>query len=135
MTVTDDFASSSATEMAAGIRRRDISPVELMDAVIQRIETFNPSLNEFVHTDFDEARERARQASGQGTQWPRDRPSTRCTVSPTAVVDLLDFEPGWPATLGDIPALKNSSSLHAAPTQSGWRRAAPSSPARPTAPS
>src|SRR4051794_34163681 len=61
MTVSDELAYATATELAARIRRRDLSPVELLDAVIARIEARNPSLNAFVFTAFDEARERARQ--------------------------------------------------------------------------
>lgn len=106
MTVTDDFAYKSASELAASIRRRDVSPVELMDAVIDRIEVRNPSLNAFVHTAFDEARDRAKEA---------ERAVSSGGVLgalhgvPTAIKDLFDFKPGWPATLGGIPALKDMS--------------------------
>ena len=59
--MSDDLAYAPATELAARIRHRDLSPVELLDAVIARIEARNPSLNALVFTAFDEARERARQ--------------------------------------------------------------------------
>ncbi|SEK13934.1 Asp-tRNAAsn/Glu-tRNAGln amidotransferase A subunit [Paraburkholderia diazotrophica] len=44
------------------IGRREISPVELMDACIERIETVNPAVNAIAATCFAEAREEARQA-------------------------------------------------------------------------
>jgi amidase len=40
--MSDDLAYAPATDLAARIRRRDLSPVELLDAVITRIETRNP---------------------------------------------------------------------------------------------
>ena len=53
--MTDELAYLSATEIAARIRRREVSPVEVMDATIARIEKRNPSLNALVFTDFEGA--------------------------------------------------------------------------------
>ena len=58
----DDLCYTPATELAALIRDRAISPVELMDAVLSRIERVNPVLNAFVDTDFDRARDAAKAA-------------------------------------------------------------------------
>jgi amidase len=52
----------TAGEMAEGVRDGRISPVELVDAHIARIEQLNPKLNAFVHADFERAREQARGA-------------------------------------------------------------------------
>ena len=57
----DDGSYASAAELAGRIRRRDVSPVEVMTATIGRIEKRNPSLNAFVFTDFEQA---ARQPPG-----------------------------------------------------------------------
>ena len=62
MALADDLAYMTATEMAARIRRRQLSPVEIVDAVIERIEERNPSLNAFVFKGFDDARQRAEKA-------------------------------------------------------------------------
>ena len=59
---SDELGYVSASELADRIRRRDVSPVDVVDAAIERIETRNPSLNAFVHQGFDEARDRARWA-------------------------------------------------------------------------
>lgn len=48
--------------MAENIRAKRISPVELIEAHILRIERLNPKLNAFVQTDFDRAREWAKAA-------------------------------------------------------------------------
>ena len=46
-----DLCFTPATELAAMIRRRALSPVELMDAVCARIEALNPRLNAYLTLD------------------------------------------------------------------------------------
>jgi amidase/aspartyl-tRNA(Asn)/glutamyl-tRNA(Gln) amidotransferase subunit A len=102
--LSDELAYVSASELAARIRRRDLSPVEVVDAFIRRIEARNPSLNAFVYLDFEGARAKAREAEGALVAGERLGPLHGV---PSALKDLLDFKPGWPATLGGIRALKN----------------------------
>jgi len=59
--LSDELAYVSAQDLAARIRRRDLSPVEVVEAFIRRIEARNPSLNAFVYLDFDGARTRAKE--------------------------------------------------------------------------
>jgi fatty acid amide hydrolase 2 len=49
-------------ELAALIRQRQVSPVEVVDAHIQRIEAVNPAINAVVATRFDQAQKEAKQA-------------------------------------------------------------------------
>jgi Asp-tRNA(Asn)/Glu-tRNA(Gln) amidotransferase A subunit family amidase len=58
----DDLTLLSATAMAAGIRARQISPVELVEAHLAKIEKLNPRLNAYVQVDATGARQRAVQA-------------------------------------------------------------------------
>jgi Asp-tRNA(Asn)/Glu-tRNA(Gln) amidotransferase A subunit family amidase len=51
-----------ATELAKAIRARQLSPVEIIDTVLARIEALNPHLNAFLAVDAERARARARQA-------------------------------------------------------------------------
>jgi aspartyl-tRNA(Asn)/glutamyl-tRNA(Gln) amidotransferase subunit A len=44
------------TEMAAKIQARQMSPVELLESHVRQIERWNPRLNAFAITVFDEAR-------------------------------------------------------------------------------
>jgi Asp-tRNA(Asn)/Glu-tRNA(Gln) amidotransferase A subunit family amidase len=57
-----DLHFLSLAEMAESIRRRKISPIELTEAHLKRIESVNPRLNAFVHVDADGALSRARLA-------------------------------------------------------------------------
>ena len=58
----DELVSKSAAEMAALVRERKISPVELVEAHLARIEELQPKLNAFVTVDSDGARCEARAA-------------------------------------------------------------------------
>lgn len=104
MTAGGEFESMTATQMAASVRDGDVSPVELVEACVDRIEQRNPSLNAFVYKGFDEARERARAAEAAVTNGGELGPMHGV---PTAIKDLFDFKPGWPATFGGIRALRD----------------------------
>jgi len=52
----------SALGLADLVRRRAVSPVELVDACLERIEALNPQLNAYVAIDADAARRTAREA-------------------------------------------------------------------------
>jgi amidase len=54
------------TAMAELVRNREVSPLELVDAVIDRIEALNPALNAVVTPMFDEARATAAEPLGPG---------------------------------------------------------------------
>ena len=58
----DDLTFLPALVMARQIRERKISPVELADAHLAKIERLNPMLNAFVHVDADRVRLDARAA-------------------------------------------------------------------------
>jgi len=59
---SDDLCWMSAAEMAAAIRKKKLSPVEVMRAVLARIERVNPALNAFVTLTADQAMKDARAA-------------------------------------------------------------------------
>jgi hypothetical protein len=104
MALADELAYVTATELAARIRRRELSPVEVVDAFIERIQARNDGLNALVYLGFDDARQRAREAEQALVS------GTELGVLhgvPTAIKDLFDFQPGWPATFGGVRALKD----------------------------
>ena len=55
----DEFAFLDAVAQAALVRSREVSPIELVDAAIARIERLNPHLNAVVTTMYEEARRTA----------------------------------------------------------------------------
>jgi Asp-tRNA(Asn)/Glu-tRNA(Gln) amidotransferase A subunit family amidase len=60
-----DITFLPAVEMARLIREKKISPVELADQHLAKIERLNPQLNAFVHVDADRVRREARQAEAR----------------------------------------------------------------------
>ncbi len=103
MAADGELAYMTAAELAERIRRRDLSPVEVVEAAIERIEQRNPSLNAFVFKGYDDARERAKWAERALVSGEEVGPLHGV---PTAIKDLFDFKPGWPATFGGIRAFK-----------------------------
>src|SRR5919108_1559561 len=104
MSLSDELAYTTMAELALRIRRRELSPVEVMDATIARIEARNPAINALVFTAFDEARERARQAEKAVTAGEILGPLHGV---PVAIKDLFNYKPGWKATFGGIRACKD----------------------------
>ncbi|MEP0321505.1 amidase [Bauldia litoralis] len=100
-----DVPHLSAVEMARLVRERALSPVELMDAVIARIEARNPTLNALVYSAFDEARDKAKIAESEVMAAKALGPLHGV---PTAMKDCVDFKPGWPSTFGGIRCLANA---------------------------
>jgi amidase len=59
MTDPNDLATLDATAQAELVRRGDASPLELLDAAIERAERVNGELNAIIHPRYEQARERA----------------------------------------------------------------------------
>jgi Asp-tRNA(Asn)/Glu-tRNA(Gln) amidotransferase A subunit family amidase len=57
-----DLTFTPATELQGFIRSRGLSPVELLEAILKRVEETQPRLNAFVTIDADGARDSARAA-------------------------------------------------------------------------
>jgi len=104
MSLAEDLAYMSVSELALHIRQRRLSPVEVLDATLARIEARNPALNALVFLDPEGARKAARAAENAVMSGAALGPLHGV---PTAIKDLFDFKPGWPATFGGIRALKD----------------------------
>ncbi len=88
----------SAVELRRLIGSRQVSPVELMDACIDRIESLNPAINAICATDFTRAREAAREAEAQVM---RGAPLGPLHGLPLGVKDLQDTA-GLLTTYGNV---------------------------------
>lgn len=60
MSKFDEILHLDATAQAELIRKKDVRPIELVDAVIEQIERLNPSLNAVITPMYDQAREVAK---------------------------------------------------------------------------
>jgi amidase len=100
----DEIAYMSALEIALRIRRRQFSPVEVVEAFIQRVEERNPSINALVYFGFDDARSNAKAAEQALLQGDELGPLHGV---PVVIKDNFDHKPGWVSTLGGVRALKN----------------------------
>ena len=58
--MTDELFEYDAIALGELIRKSDISPTEILDITIQRIEEFNPKLNAVIHKMYDQATETAK---------------------------------------------------------------------------
>jgi aspartyl-tRNA(Asn)/glutamyl-tRNA(Gln) amidotransferase subunit A len=76
----------SAVELAGLIRRKQVSPVEVVEAVLARIERLNPRLNAYCIVTADAARTAAREAEAAVLRG--DSPGPLCGV-PFSVKDLV----------------------------------------------
>lgn len=61
MPALDELSRLDATGSAELVRRREVKPLELVEAAITRIERINPTLNAVIAPMFDEARRRAQE--------------------------------------------------------------------------
>ncbi|MGC4093904.1 MAG: amidase [Polyangiaceae bacterium] len=86
-----EFGNFDAVGLSELVRRREVTPLELCDEAIARIERLNPQLNAVVTGLFDSARERAKQ--------PFDMQSPVAGV-PFLVKDLLSAVAGVPLSSG-----------------------------------
>jgi amidase len=71
---------ASATDLLAGIRRRDISSAELLEHYLDRIDRLNPAINAVITLDVDRARERAAAARAMFLADKRPHPRLRAPL-------------------------------------------------------
>ncbi len=90
----------SATELAMRIRRREISPVTVVEACLERIGDRNDATNAFVTTIDESARTRAKRAE---RRLDRGESVGPLHGVPIAIKDLFDFKSGVRNTIGSKP--------------------------------
>jgi amidase len=87
-----------AVELAAAIRRRELSPLELAEACLERIDAQDPELNAFVLRDDERVLRDARRATEAVTAAGADGLGPFHGV-PLPIKDLAQVA-GWPTTYG-----------------------------------
>jgi aspartyl-tRNA(Asn)/glutamyl-tRNA(Gln) amidotransferase subunit A len=107
-----------ATELAARIARRKVSPVEVIDAALGRLEATQPALNAFVAVDADGARRAAKTAEMAVMRGDALGP---LHGAPVSIKDLIDVA-GLPAHYGSL-TMKDNVARADAPSVERLRRA------------
>src|SRR6201987_2085926 len=83
-----DLTFLSAVAMAEQIRKQNISPLDLADAHLTKIERLNPQLNAFVHLDMDRVRSEARNAEAAVMSWKKLGPLHGIPISIKSSLDV-----------------------------------------------
>lgn len=101
-----DLTSLSACEMAKQIRQKKLSPVELGEAHLARIERLNPRLNAFVQIDADRVRREAREAESVLASDQNPGPLHGVPISIKSSIDVagMKVESGTRLRAGTIAA-------------------------------
>ncbi|HJQ59115.1 MAG TPA: amidase [Vineibacter sp.] len=89
-----DLHFLSATQAAASIASRELSPVDLVQALLRRIERLDPKLNAFIQLDGDAALAAARAAE---SEIMAGRPRGKLHGVPVGIKDIIDVA-GLPTT-------------------------------------
>jgi aspartyl-tRNA(Asn)/glutamyl-tRNA(Gln) amidotransferase subunit A len=94
---------TSAHQLVGLVKKKDLSPVELMEATLKRIETVNSTLNAFVSIRAEEAMEEARAMTEQIAEGRETGPLAGI---PIGVKDLEDVR-GMVTSFGSVPYKNN----------------------------
>jgi aspartyl-tRNA(Asn)/glutamyl-tRNA(Gln) amidotransferase subunit A len=94
--MSDDILSLTADELVAQYRNKRLSPVETVQAALDRIARLNPIFNAFVMVDEARALKDARASE---VRWQRGEPAGLADGIPATVKDLIVTE-GWPTLRG-----------------------------------
>jgi Asp-tRNA(Asn)/Glu-tRNA(Gln) amidotransferase A subunit family amidase len=101
-----DATSLAAWQIAEHIRKRELSPVEVIEAHLSRIRDLNPKLNAFVGVDSEGALRQAREAEAVVARGVSLGPLHGVPVSIKSSIDVAGMrcEAGTELRAGNIPA-------------------------------
>ena len=92
------FPYGTLAEIVQEIRSRKISPVEIVELHLKRIEQLQPKLNAFVHLDAEGARQQARVAESRVTPAAQLGALHGVPLSMKSCIDVS----GWPCPAGSL---------------------------------
>jgi Asp-tRNA(Asn)/Glu-tRNA(Gln) amidotransferase A subunit family amidase len=92
------FPYGTLTEIAEQIRSKNVSPVEIVDADLKRIEALQPKLNVFVHLDVEGARQQARAAENSVLRGAHLEVLHGVPLTIKSCIDVA----GWPCPAGSL---------------------------------
>ena len=94
--MANDIAFLPATELLSRYRARSLSPVEVIETTLRRLETYEGALNAFVLYDPESALAAARASEGR---WQKGEPRGLLDGVPVAIKDT-QLTRGWPRLVG-----------------------------------
>jgi aspartyl-tRNA(Asn)/glutamyl-tRNA(Gln) amidotransferase subunit A len=94
--MTDDTVWLTASELGRAYARAELSPVEVVNATLDRAEKLQPHLNTFVLIDRAGALAAAKASEAR---WKRSEPLSPLDGVPTSIKDTTPVE-GWPTRYG-----------------------------------
>ncbi len=112
-------ADLSASELSRCFRRRELSPVETLGAVLHRLDAWQPKINAFCFEDRDAA---LRDAKASEARWQAGAPLSPLDGVPIAIKDLI-LTKGWPTLRGSRTVDTNQSWDDDAPSVARIREA------------
>ena len=111
--MTEDTIWLSAARLSQRYARREISPVEAVEAMLARAAKLQPHLNAFVLIDAEAARAAAKASE---TRWMSGAPLSPLDGVPTTIKDTTAVE-GWPTRYGSHATDETPAAEDAAVTQ------------------
>lgn len=94
------LAYLSVDQLLAGYRERKLSPVDVVQAVLSRIDAYNPMVNAFAYVDHEGALAAARASE---ERWRAGRPMGALD-GVTATIKDTALAKGWRSTFGSVSA-------------------------------
>jgi len=82
----NDLCNMSATALTNAYERKTVSPVDVVEAVLERAEKLNPTINAIYYIDADGAREQARASEAR---WQAGKPSGLLDGVPVSIKDSI----------------------------------------------
>lgn len=86
----------SATDLLSAYAAKELSPVEVTAAVLERVEREDPAINAYCQVHGDEALAAARESEDR---WARGEPDGALDGVPTSIKDVFNTQ-GWPTLRG-----------------------------------
>ena len=111
----------SASQLTTLYARRELSPVDVVEAMLARAATLQPHLNAFVLIDDDGARAAAKASEAR---WQKGAPLSPLDGVPTTIKDTTPVK-GWPTRYGshatdETPAAENAPVVDTAAAPPAW---------------
>jgi len=92
------FPYGNLAEITREIRSKNVSPVEIVELHLKRIETLQPKVNAFVHLDVEGARRQARAAESSALRGVQLGPLHGVPLTIKSCIDVA----GWPCPAGSL---------------------------------